>query len=316
MNANPNYNAVRAPGHEHIPLYPRGFIAIRIVQLVLAVLILALSAYGVYVVALSSNVFIMVVALMTIITSIYHLVVRFNQPRGYNYWAVLALDIFLVVMWLCAFAVLAADVGLLYGYSYGYSYYSYSYSYGYGLGMIWVTCLAAAAGLGGLEFVLHIVSLVIHSVKLHKHRRAGLHCTPGAAQTLPVAMLAQAQEKPPGAPAGYSYPAQQPYGVQQPQPIYQQQQVPYGGVPQQHPQQPYPQQQQQQPQQPYYAAQSGQVPISTQPSGGSYQQQQQSPYYQQGAPVPLLAQTTGGSAVQTPEQQQPPQQAAPAQLHN
>jgi len=55
MNAaHPKYSAARAPGHEHIPLYPAGFIALRIVQLVLAVLLLALGAYGVYVYPLSS----------------------------------------------------------------------------------------------------------------------------------------------------------------------------------------------------------------------------------------------------------------------
>jgi hypothetical protein len=55
MNAaHPKYSAARAPGHEHIPLYPGGFMALRIVQLVLAVLLLALAAYGVYVYPLSS----------------------------------------------------------------------------------------------------------------------------------------------------------------------------------------------------------------------------------------------------------------------
>lgn len=39
------YSASRPAGREHIPLMPKGFIAIRIVQLVLAVLVLALSAF-------------------------------------------------------------------------------------------------------------------------------------------------------------------------------------------------------------------------------------------------------------------------------
>jgi len=61
MNAHPGYSAARAPGHEHIPLYPSGFIALRIVQLVFAVLLLALAAYGVYVYPLSSIIFTLVV---------------------------------------------------------------------------------------------------------------------------------------------------------------------------------------------------------------------------------------------------------------
>ncbi len=41
------YSAARVPGREHIPLFPKGFIAVRIVQLVLCLLVLALSAYGI-----------------------------------------------------------------------------------------------------------------------------------------------------------------------------------------------------------------------------------------------------------------------------
>lgn len=41
-----NYSTVRPEGREHVPAYPRGFIAIRIVQLVIAVLIIGLSAFS------------------------------------------------------------------------------------------------------------------------------------------------------------------------------------------------------------------------------------------------------------------------------
>jgi hypothetical protein len=40
------YSSARPAGKEHIPLYPTGFAAFRIAQLSLAVLVLALSAYG------------------------------------------------------------------------------------------------------------------------------------------------------------------------------------------------------------------------------------------------------------------------------
>lgn len=36
----------RAAGREHIPIYPKGFIAVRIIQLVIAVIILGLIAYS------------------------------------------------------------------------------------------------------------------------------------------------------------------------------------------------------------------------------------------------------------------------------
>jgi hypothetical protein len=55
---------------------------------------------------------------MTLVASIYHLVVEFGAPAGYNYWAILGLDIFFVVLWLIAFAILAAQVTLAFdGYS-------------------------------------------------------------------------------------------------------------------------------------------------------------------------------------------------------
>lgn len=43
---NGNYSAARPAGREHVPAYPKGFIAIRIVQLVIAVIIVGLSAFG------------------------------------------------------------------------------------------------------------------------------------------------------------------------------------------------------------------------------------------------------------------------------
>lgn len=44
------------------------------------------------------------------ISSIYCLVARFGPPKAYNYWAILGLDIFLLLFWLISFAVLAAQV--------------------------------------------------------------------------------------------------------------------------------------------------------------------------------------------------------------
>lgn len=41
-----NYSTGRLAGREHVPVYPKGFIAIRIVQLVVAVVILGLDAYS------------------------------------------------------------------------------------------------------------------------------------------------------------------------------------------------------------------------------------------------------------------------------
>lgn len=89
------------------------------------------------------------------IITIYYLVAEFSAPAIYNYWAVLALDIFLVIMWLASFALLASEVGTFLSITSStyYDYYSDSY---YTTGLTtgvktWAAILAAAAGLGALE---------------------------------------------------------------------------------------------------------------------------------------------------------------------
>jgi hypothetical protein len=175
---NPQHPVSRPLGREHIPIYPRGFIAIRIVQLVLALIILGLAAFGVTYISFDGNQFILAVAVMTMLSSIYHLIAQFGVPAAHNYWVILGLDVFFVVMWLCSFALLAARVAPLFSYASSYS----SSSYYYGLTdfeLAWLGAQAGAAALGGVEFILYIASLIVHSIRLHRHRAAGLHSTPG-----------------------------------------------------------------------------------------------------------------------------------------
>lgn len=74
------------------------------------------------------------------IASIYCLVARFGPSNAYNYWAILALDIFLLIFWLISFAVLAAQVAASWAnyddyfdyyndYSDYFDYYGYDYDY-------------------------------------------------------------------------------------------------------------------------------------------------------------------------------------------
>ncbi|KAM7209359.1 hypothetical protein V8F20_000409 [Naviculisporaceae sp. PSN 640] len=277
MEAPAQNTLVRAPGREHIPLFPKGFIAVRILQLIFGVIVLGLGAFGVW---WSSGlydgpIFILVVALFTLITSIYHLVAEYGAPSIYNYWAVLGLDIFMVVMWLSSFALLASQVAAWFSYSY----YDSWTGYVYGLsrsGEIVVSCLAAASALGGVEFLLHLISLILVGVNLHRHRAAGGHCMPRApgapAPAAPAAAVAAPAPVAPEAekPMGYAQVAPQPtpspapayiqpYPVQpQPQPQFQ---------PQPQPQYQQPQPQYQQPQQQFYPQQppnAAQLPTNPQ----------------------------------------------------
>ncbi|RYP80449.1 hypothetical protein DL769_002476 [Monosporascus sp. CRB-8-3] len=241
------YSNQRPVGKEHIPLYPRGFVAARIIQLIIGLVCLGLCAFGVTVLAFAGDSLMLFTAIATLIASIYCLVAHFGPPEAYNYWAILGLDIFLLVFWLASFAVLAAQVAPLLAY-----YSTYSDYYGYydydAAALTYTGALAGAAGLGGLEFILYIVSLSIHSVMLHRHRRAGLRC-------MPLRLSSHA------APAGGKIEMQPQFQQPHPQfaPVYHQNSDNPQNI------HPYPQQ-------------STASPVSPQPTGGSYVQ---------GPPVPL-----------------------------
>lgn len=75
-----------------------------------------------------------------------------GAPRIYNYWAVLALDIFMAIFWLISFALLASQVAPLF------KTYRYCDEYGdcrnyhlEGSSLVVAAVYAATAGIGGLE---------------------------------------------------------------------------------------------------------------------------------------------------------------------
>ncbi|ROV99372.1 hypothetical protein VSDG_03990 [Cytospora chrysosperma] len=289
------YSSYRQVGREHVPNYPRGFIAIRIVQLVLALVILALCAYSLTLLSFSGNSLTLFTAVATMIITVYYIVVEYGPIHGYNYWAVLALDMFAIVFWIASMALLASQVApwMIDGYTVCGYYTCDTYALT-GTDLTVVSCLCAAAGLGGVEAILFIVALAYHSVMMHRHRAAGLHSSPRTqghdAHTTSIPMGGPvAAEKPQPAQAysavpqpQYAYsqhtavatPTPPPQGQQmyqppdasgsnmmaQPMPQYPQQQH-------QHQQQQPPQQQQQQQQ--YQQYQQYQSPIQPQSTGAS-----------------------------------------------
>jgi hypothetical protein len=146
------------------------------------------------------------------IITVYYIVAVTALPAAYNYWAILSLDIFAIVFWVISFSLLAWEVAA-YGWAVSYSY-SYCDAYGYCYKKrdlearattnvyTYRNALAAAAGLGGLELyiesyhifetlltfhsILFIVTLVITSIYLHRHRKAGGHSTTNALNTAPA----------------------------------------------------------------------------------------------------------------------------------
>ncbi|KAI0151587.1 hypothetical protein GGR57DRAFT_470787 [Xylariaceae sp. FL1272] len=261
------YSTERPQGKEHFVLYPKRFIILRIVQLVLGVIVLGLTAYSLAVFPVSGAALGIFTAIVTLISSIYILVAHYGPPRAYNYWAILGLDIFLVLFWLISFAVLASQAAAVLSVA---SYYDGDYV---AISNTFGGILAAAAGIGALLWVFYVATLVLHSIGLHRHRKAGLHAMPGKAATNPEGGVAA------GVPAGgekVEMQPQQPEQAQQPQTYYANQAVSSQQSyvsPQQgyatHEQQGYPQQQQQQ--QPYYPQSSpSPSPIASQPTGSSY----------------------------------------------
>jgi hypothetical protein len=318
-------------GKEHMLRYPKGFIAVRIIQLVIGIVALGLAAYGLQYIIFGGNVMMLISAIVTMITTVYCIVGTTVGPKAYNYWAILAFDIFLVIFWLISFALTAYWVGPVFQevayyadyyntYSDYYSYYGYTYN---SFAATVAAVLAAATAMSGAEFLLYIVSLVIHSLALHRHRKAGFHSKPGFSghpAEVPGAPV-------PGAPVGGEKFQMQPQPYQQ-----NPQQYPPGFAPQPNFQGPPPTQpgyqgppptqpgfQGSPPTQPSYQEsppthQSFQGPPPPQPVYQQPSQFQEQPTYapqqhqqefhpqqQSASPAsPVLSQTTGNSYVQGP----------------
>ncbi|PQE10422.1 Integral membrane protein [Rutstroemia sp. NJR-2017a WRK4] len=178
-------------------------LGLRIAQLVVAVAVLGLSAYGVYYLSFDGDNMTLFSSLATIIIVVYYLIATLSFPKLYNYWAILGLEILAVIFWVVSFPLLASEIANslgYYSYSDYYSSYGCTYSYdGYcyykqkrGLELAkratttfytYRNAMIAAAALGGLEFLLFVATLIIVAIGISRHRKNGGHCVPGMTQT-------------------------------------------------------------------------------------------------------------------------------------
>jgi len=170
---------------QHYVRQPAWLFWLRIAQTIFAVLILALTAFSMSTLTniLGSFGYNIFCCVYTFITLTYLCAGPVFFLALWNMWAALVLEIFAVVFWLSGWASLAAWAAL------GNYVYDVADSYSYGIDddyygiddhyrdlykkqrTAW-QCAAAAAGLGALLWVSFIVSLVVYSVHLHRHRRA------------------------------------------------------------------------------------------------------------------------------------------------
>ncbi|PHH89566.1 hypothetical protein CDD83_5776 [Cordyceps sp. RAO-2017] len=88
----------RAPGREHIPDFPSGWIILRYVQFLFCLLSIAFVGYSSAAILLLGPFVALITSTLSFIVSIWLIVAHWFVPKIYNYWAVLTLDIFL---WLC-----------------------------------------------------------------------------------------------------------------------------------------------------------------------------------------------------------------------
>ncbi|KAF2810328.1 uncharacterized protein BDZ99DRAFT_563235 [Mytilinidion resinicola] len=94
----------------HVVDSPKWTIIVRGLQVVLAVAILGMSAYGIYWVAFGAFILSLITSLGTFIIVGYSVATSriASLHSAYNYWAVLALDILAAIFWLASMADLAA----------------------------------------------------------------------------------------------------------------------------------------------------------------------------------------------------------------
>jgi len=167
----------RVPGREHIPNYPKGFIVLRILQLIVTVLVLGLTAYTMTVIHFVSNILMLFTTLVSLIVTVWLVSAHSCAPQAYNYWATLVFDIFLFIFWAISFILLALAAAWLLVTDGTYcTYYNDCYSYYVSdTEIAFASTLAAAAGFGAINTLFFFISLIIHSVVVCRHRRNGLH---------------------------------------------------------------------------------------------------------------------------------------------
>ncbi|RDW92541.1 hypothetical protein BP5796_01935 [Coleophoma crateriformis] len=265
------------------PVFLWGF---RLAQLVLALVVLGLSAYGITFLAFDGDSLMLFTALATMIVVTYVGVATLFAPVIYNYWAILGLDVFAIIFWLISFPLLASEIASYSGTTYDYCYYyCYRKDKRYVPAKRAVTtvetyrnAMIADAAIGGIEFVLFVVTLVVTSIHLHRHRKAGGHCVPasGAPATF--------EESKPAAQPPAQYQAQMPEQQQQTAyqtPIMQQPQAEYQAPVMQQPQAEYQAPVMHQPQAQYSAPVTPQPQIMYQDPGMQHVQVQQQPHSMQ-----------------------------------
>ncbi|KAH8592277.1 hypothetical protein B0O99DRAFT_630188 [Bisporella sp. PMI_857] len=159
---------------DHIPRVPTSLTVIRILQFLIGTTLLGLSAYGIWVYGTSGYDLTLFTSIVTFLFVLYALFTERKLTSGYNYWAILALDLFLIIFWLISFAKTAAEANSVEN--------AFLYFGDYLLrgptARRWQNVLITCAVLGAFQFMLFIITLFATAYFVHKHRGAGGHSQP------------------------------------------------------------------------------------------------------------------------------------------
>jgi len=173
------------PTHAHIAHQPAWFGILRVMQGLFALLTLILSAYALHSLGNYSgygmNIF---TSILTLIFLAYIFVTAFKVTQAYNMWAVLGLEIALVIFWLVTFALLADAAVAFDDWE---EYFGGQRVAGYNGtdASAAVACTKAGAVFAAFTWVAFVVTLVFFSLTLHKHRKAGHPFMAGGVGTAP-----------------------------------------------------------------------------------------------------------------------------------
>ncbi|KUJ14932.1 uncharacterized protein LY89DRAFT_735988 [Mollisia scopiformis] len=168
-------------GRSHIPALPFWVALIRIAQFILALITLILAGYA-------SGVFgagyfpgygmTFFTFAWTVLFLLYIFVTPLWFPQVYLYWAHLGFEIATVIFWLVTFALLAQEAAVWNAFSTADAELNTALSEAGSNAIVFphwdqaIKATKAAAGIGALTWLLFIVTLVVFSFLLHKHRVA------------------------------------------------------------------------------------------------------------------------------------------------
>ncbi|KAF2093585.1 hypothetical protein NA57DRAFT_81087 [Rhizodiscina lignyota] len=156
---------------DHIVQVPPFFFFLRIAQAVLTLVVFILACYGLSFSTwvFGGNGYALFVSLASFVILGYYLLTTLKFPSAYNRWAVLVLECFAVIWWLACWADLAAWAA---AYSTWFVFDDFDNSFE-NRAKSYRDAMAAGAGIGALNWVLWVVTLVTYGIFLHRHRNSG-----------------------------------------------------------------------------------------------------------------------------------------------